>query len=64
MFNHQTKTFIRRPHVRLAQVPNIGGRVRVDIHGVGVFDLEPGEAMTLANYLVDMAEEVTTGEAA
>lgn len=63
MYNRSTRKLIRRPRIIPAHIPEVGGRVRMSIGGIGVFDLEPGEAMTLANWLVDMAEQVTTGEA-
>lgn len=58
MYDQTMQKFIRRPRIRPVPVEGKPGKVRMTMHTVGVFDLEPEEAMKLADYLVDAAEEV------
>ena len=58
MYDQQTGRCIRRPHIRAVPVAGKPGKVRMTLNTVGAFDLEPLEALSLANYLVDAAEQV------
>ena len=62
MYDQTMQKFISRPFIRPVPVEGKPGKVRMTMNTVGVFDLEPEEAMVLANYLVDAAEEVAVDE--